>query len=340
MSDPTFFAGAHDFVVSGGTFSTQIINYNTFAYGEVNEGARTNPIPAPQQLNSTLAMVAPYDSSSFSDIVTAIGIVQSIYTALSDSAGSSFEHTCLINELRSFGDALSLVNSILQTTPISKSVRQDIEAETARCLRLLRKFWGHIKRYEVVPGGRWTVIWRKVTWAIWKDSEVKSFRRKLSYHERSIRLFLGGQDLALIHAIQRQPPRSVGHDLENGLILIDALGSRITLPMQFCFSEQELHITLTRLFNGKIGQDHIQRYDYSILTEDGKSIAMPHNWGAIVKKGRVIVMSVIVKKVGLKQKHANRQRNACPRCYETPIGVMPDDGWLQWYVIIIVLPTH
>ena len=160
-----------------------------------------------------------------------------------------------------------------------------------------------------------------------------------------------------MHAIQRQPPKSVGHDLENALILIDALGSRITLPMQFCFSEQvrllhttfdhtlmynvqEFHITLTRLFNGKIGQDHIERGDYSISTEDGKSVATPDNWGAVVEKGRVIVMSVIVKKVGLEQKHANRQRNACPRCYETPIGVMPDDGWLQWYVIIILLPIH
>ncbi|KAF9471229.1 hypothetical protein BDN70DRAFT_888376 [Pholiota conissans] len=305
MSDPTFFAGAHNFVVSGGTFSTQIINYN-IVRDEVNEGARTNLIPAPQQPNSTLAMVAPYDSGSIGNIVIAISIVQSIYTTLSDSAGSSFEYTCLINELRSFEDALRRIDSVLQTTPMSRSLRQDIDAETAHCLKLLRKFSGRIKA-----------------------SEVERFRRKLSDCERSIRLFLGGRDLALIYAIQRQPPRSVGHDLKNALILIDALGSRITLPMQLCFSEQDLHMTLIQLFNGKIGQDHIQRHNYSISTEDGKSIAMPDNWGAVVKKGRVIVMSVIVKKVGLKQKHANRQRNACPHCYETRNGVMPNDGWLQ-----------
>ena len=134
-------------------------------------------------------MVAPSGLSSFSDIVD---IVQSIYTALSDSAGLSFEYTCLINELRSFGDDLRLVDSVLQTTPMSKSLRQDIEAETARCLKLLRKFWGRIERYKVDPSGRLSVIWRKVTWAIWKASEVKHFRQKLSNHESSIRLFLGG----------------------------------------------------------------------------------------------------------------------------------------------------
>ncbi|KAF9471227.1 hypothetical protein BDN70DRAFT_901467, partial [Pholiota conissans] len=121
MSGTTFFENAHNPVVSGSTFfsaQTVIIHHNTFVRDEVNERARTNPIPAPQQPNSTLAMVAPYDSGSIGNIVTTIGIVQSIYTALGDSAGSSFEYTCLINELRSFGDALSLVDSVLQTTPI------------------------------------------------------------------------------------------------------------------------------------------------------------------------------------------------------------------------------
>jgi hypothetical protein len=53
-----------------------------------------------------------------------------------------------------------------------------------------------------------------------------------------------------------------------------------------------------------------------------------NNWGAVVKKGTVLVMSMIVK-VPLKQKE--RQMNVCPRCGETDVGVMPDDGWLQWY---------
>ena len=100
---------------------------------------------------------------------------------------------------------------------------------------------------------------------------------------------------------------------------------------------QELHKTLIRLFKGKIGLNHVVRHDYSISTEDGKFVAGSNNWGAVMKKGTVVVMSMIVKKVALEQEHARRQRNACPRCYETHAGVMPDDGWLQWYIISILL---
>jgi len=160
--------------------------------------------------------------------------------------------------------------------------------------------------------------------------------------------------MASFHAIQQRPPTGVGFDLENALILIDALGERVTLPMQFCFSPdvcllqttfdhslmrnvQELHETLIRLFKGKIGESLVERHEYRISTKDGNSLVASNNWGAMVKKGTVIVMSVIVEKVALQQEHARRQRNACPRCYETPVGVMPDGGWLQWYVTIILL---
>lgn len=77
-----------------------------------------------------------------------------------------------------------------------------------------------------------------------------------------------------------------------------------------------------------------------ISTEDGKLTVASNDWGAVVKKGTVIVMSMIVKKVALQGKRASCQRKACPRCYETHVGVMQDCGWLQWYVIIIFLPIR
>lgn len=58
-----------------------------------------------------------------------------------------------------------------------------------------------------------------------------------------------------------------------------------------------------------------------------------------MKKGVVIVMSMVVKKVALKSNFARRQRNACPRCYETHVGVMPDDGWLRWYKSLFYCPS-
>jgi len=65
-----------------------------------------------------------------------------------------------------------------------------------------------------------------------------------------------------------------------------------------------------------------------------------NSWGAVVKKGTVIVMSMILKKVVLNGERASCQRKVCPRCYETRVGVMQYDGWLQWYVINIFLPIH
>jgi len=65
-----------------------------------------------------------------------------------------------------------------------------------------------------------------------------------------------------------------------------------------------------------------------------------NNWGAVVKKGTIIVMSMILKKVELDGEWASRQRKVCPRCYETHVGVMQDYGWLRWYVINIFLPIR
>lgn len=86
---------------------------------------------------------------------------------------------------------------------------------------------------------------------------------------------------------------------------------------------------LITYFEGKIGEDLVKRGDYSISSEDGKLLLGSDNWGSVVRKGTVLVMSMVVKKVALEQ-GARRQRNTCPDCYETELGVMPDKGWSQW----------
>ena len=41
-------------------------------------------------------------------------------------------------------------------------------------------------------------------------------------------------------------------------------------------------------------------------------------------------MSINVEKVALDNGKARAQRSTCPYCYKTDIGVMADEGWLQW----------
>lgn len=151
-----------------------------------NEGDAINSIPPPQKPNYTPAIVPP---SSLGNIATAIGIVHSIYEALSDSTGSPVKYMCLIMELRSFEACLRVIDDVLQTTPVASSIRQAIEVEATSCLNLLRNFWRRIERYDMALSGRWTLIWRKVTWAIWRASEVKNFRHQLSRHKQNIVLF-------------------------------------------------------------------------------------------------------------------------------------------------------
>ena len=83
-------------------------------------------------------------------------------------------------------------------------------------------------------------------------------------------------------------------------------------------------------FKGKLGEGHVKSHKYNISTKDGKSLVQANNWGSVVKKGKVLVMSMIVEKVALGMGKARAQRNTCPHCYKTHLGVMADEGWLQW----------
>ena len=83
-------------------------------------------------------------------------------------------------------------------------------------------------------------------------------------------------------------------------------------------------------FKGKCGEDLVKSHKYNISTKDGKSLADANNWDLVVKKGIELVMSMIVEKVVLDEEMARGQRNICPHCYKTDLGVMADEGWLHW----------
>ena len=145
----------------------------------------------------------PFIPSSFGDIVAVANIAHSIYQALRDSTGSSFEYQCLIDELSSFKDALGCVDRVLKATPLNESDRQAIQAEITRCHKLLRKFLGRIQKYEVViSGSRWyTSIWRKITWAVLKPNEVANFRQKLLQHKSNINVFLNAVAMSISNVL-------------------------------------------------------------------------------------------------------------------------------------------
>ena len=89
------------------------------------------------------------------------------------------------------------------------------------------------------------------------------------------------------------------------------------------------------------GQKFVERRDYVISIKDNISGFTPFHfhaqsqtpvgWNSLVKEGRVIVMSMVIKKVALKSIAGRLQRTTCPVCYTTKLGVMPEDGWFKWY---------
>ena len=83
-------------------------------------------------------------------------------------------------------------------------------------------------------------------------------------------------------------------------------------------------------FKGKCGEDLVKGYKYNISTKDGKLLVQANNWGLVIEKGTVLVMSMIVEKLALDEGKDQAQRNACPHCNETDLGVMADEGWLHW----------
>ena len=86
-------------------------------------------------------------------------------------------------------------------------------------------------------------------------------------------------------------------------------------------------------FKGKVGEDRVKGHEYDISTKDGNSLdslVEGNDWSSVVKPGTVLVMSMIVEKVALDEGTHRSQRNTCPHCYKTHLGVMEDEGWLQW----------
>ena len=133
----------------------------------------------------------PLVPASFGDIVAAANIALSIYKALSNSTGSSYDYQCLIAEVRSFEQALRAVDRAISVSPPSGRLAQDIRAETTTCLELLKKFLKGIESYQKALGGPGNgATWRKIGWGLLKTEEVANFRRKLSQHKQNITVFL------------------------------------------------------------------------------------------------------------------------------------------------------
>ena len=129
--------------------------------------------------------------SSIHGIATAAKFVRSIYEALGDTMGASYDYQCLIMELLSFEQALKIVDLVVTLAPPTGRDALDIGAETTTCLELLKTFDDRIRSYQNILDEE-GASWRRIGWSLFKADEVAIFRQKISKHKQNITLFLNG----------------------------------------------------------------------------------------------------------------------------------------------------
>jgi hypothetical protein len=106
----------------------------------------------------------------------------------------------LISELRSFEQALRLLDLTITVTPPTGPDAFDIEAETMTCLEFLKRFHVRIGSYQKALGGRKGASWRKIGWSLFKADEVASYRQEVSQHKQNIALLLNGHITAKVRS--------------------------------------------------------------------------------------------------------------------------------------------
>ncbi|KJA23917.1 hypothetical protein HYPSUDRAFT_201040 [Hypholoma sublateritium FD-334 SS-4] len=291
----------------------------------------------------------PFAPSSVGDIIALVTLAAQIYQALDDAKGSSSQYRELAQQLKSFQTTLRVAESSLSRPDVvaSEAALESINEEIRACRKLLDKFDEHVKAYRqaLTRNRRSAVVaMRQIMWSLTKQKDIAELRQNLTQHSQTIVILMnvlileatsaGSTDVkeikvvsAEVLSLQKRIPAGITFDASSGnaLSLIDAFGRKKTLTMEFFFSPEAFHETMLHHYSKTLAFDYIKKRHYVISTEDGKSIAKfePNQWGAVVKKGAILVLSVEVKTPA-------SQSRTCPTCHETDQGLMADDDWFEW----------
>lgn len=134
--------------------------------------------------------IVAFTFGSFGDIVSLIELTLRVRKALSDSTGSSEEYQALILELQGFSDLLSMTRATLHSLKatnrqiISESIHLQVLHHLDHAGRLLKGLHMRIERYQdrLREGGsraRMLESWRKIGWALFKNSELRAMKGHL-----------------------------------------------------------------------------------------------------------------------------------------------------------------
>ena len=180
-SDP-FQSRSHDIVADTSSLEARHVQY-------------LNP-PDGEAVPTSLETI-PFLPSSLSDIFAAAAkLAHVIYESLSDSRGAPYELNCLVDELRSFADALLSLSKIVSEIelPPTESVAKNIINEAATCLDFVKKARDGIEPYETAFArgrGSFRKVWHKICWGVFRPKEITMLRKEVFQRTQKIAIWVG-----------------------------------------------------------------------------------------------------------------------------------------------------
>ncbi|TDL15036.1 hypothetical protein BD410DRAFT_902802 [Rickenella mellea] len=278
--------------------------------------------------------MASFTFGSFGDVLALTSLTIACARSLSDSTGSASDLQDFIDELQSLKDVLDKVAPHLTTpksnaSPLSSaSTATYSPKELEQCHKAMEVFHHNVKKYEKRLNGNGLRSWfYKMLWAIWKKDQITDFRVKLARHRQAItmlQLALQSEQLSRIAAVAEMP-NSMKSTIANSIEFSDAVGTSIFFPMDWCSSWQTLDALLKARFGGSPFGRFVQRGQYHLSCDNGKTIIRPQDWRRVVEAGMVVEMSIILKK-----STSPDRSKTCPICRYLNSDVSPQKGgWID-----------
>ncbi|KZV74386.1 hypothetical protein PENSPDRAFT_204182 [Peniophora sp. CONT] len=109
----------------------------------------------------------------------------------------------------------------------------------------------------------------------------------------------------------RGPVQAIAYTALNSITLNDALGRRLTLPLELCGTYDVFHATLVNLFSSSKGNWFIHAGAYEIADVHSGTVVCREDWHASVRTGAEIEMTVIVHQLS-----CGSNRSQCPWCLD------------------------
>ncbi|TDL17423.1 hypothetical protein BD410DRAFT_794390 [Rickenella mellea] len=278
-------------------------------------------------------MATSFTFGSFGDILALTNLTITCVRSLNDSVGSASDFQDFIDELESLKDDLDTIAAHSDAAMIKEGRSTPTSASTyssraiEQCHMAIKVFHDNVKKYETKLNAKGPKSWYyKMFWAIWKKDQITDFRLKLARHRHAITMLqfaLQREQVSRISAAVDLPP-SVKYTIANSIKFVDAVGSSVLFPIDWCSSWKKLDAMLKAQFSDAPFGQFVREGEYTISSQCGKVIIHPQAWCRKVRPGMEVVMSIILRKI-----EEIDSSKICPICRYRNSDTSPQsEGWI------------